>query len=52
MKVKFLGEDDPLALINSKIYDVLSIEDGWFRIVDETEEDYLYPPEAFQVVEE
>lgn len=51
MKVKFLGESSPLMLINGKSYDVISIEDGWYRIVDETDEDYLYPPEAFDVVE-
>lgn len=52
MKVKFIGEDDPLALLNNKIYNVISVEKGWYRIVDETEEDYLYPPEAFEIVEE
>lgn len=52
MKVKYLGESDPLELIHGKIYEVLSIEEGEYRIVDETEEDYLYPPEDFEIVEE
>ncbi len=52
MKVKFIGEDDPFALLNGKIYEVNSIEQGWYRVVDETKEDYLYPSEAFEVVEE
>ena len=52
MKVKFIGKNDPLGLLNGKEYDVLSIEKGWYRIVDETEEDYLFPPELFEVVEE
>ena len=51
MKVKFLGESDPLALLNNKVYNVLSVEKGWYRIIDETGEDYLYPPEAFTIVE-
>lgn len=51
MKVKFKGKSDPLALINGKIYDVLSIECGWYRIVDETGEDYLYRPECFEIIE-
>ena len=51
MKVKWLGESDPLMLINNKVYEVLSIEKGWYRIVDETDEDYLYPPEFFEVIE-
>lgn len=43
MKVKYLGETSPLELINDKVYEVLSIEGEWYRIVDETDEDYLYP---------
>ena len=34
-----------------EIYEVLSIEKGWYRIVDDTGEDYLYPPEAFEIAE-
>ena len=52
MRVKFNGESDPLALMNGKIYDVISVERGWYRIVDETGDDYLYPPEGFEIVEE
>lgn len=33
------------------IYEVLSIEKGWYRIVDGSGEDYLYPPEMFEIVE-
>lgn len=51
MKVKFIGHGSPLSLLEGKEYEVVSIECGWFRIVDETEEDYLYPPEQFEVTE-
>ena len=51
MKVKHIGENDPLGLLKDKIYDVISIEKGWFRIIDETNEDYLFPPEIFEIVE-
>jgi hypothetical protein len=51
MQGRYIGETDPLGLIHNKLYDVLSVEGGWYRIVDETGEDYLYPPEAFEVVE-
>ncbi|WP_277220535.1 hypothetical protein [Peptoniphilus vaginalis] len=51
MKVKFIGESDPVYMINGKFYDVISIEEGWYRIVDEEGEDYLYPPELFEVVD-
>lgn len=41
MKVRFIGEIDPIYMINGKIYEVLSIENGWYRIIDEEGEDYL-----------
>ena len=47
MKKKYIGKGDPLSLIKDKIYDVISVERGWYRIVDETGEDYLYPPKFF-----
>lgn len=61
MKVRFIGESDPVMLLHGKIYDVISIEEGWYRIIDEegVDEDmdvqgYLYPPDAdlFEIVEE
>lgn len=51
MLVKYLGESSPIELLNGKCYEVLSVEDGWYRIIDETDEDYLYPPEAFELIE-
>jgi hypothetical protein len=57
MKVRYIGESDPLALLNGKVYDVIAIEEGWYRIIDEagTYEDdeipgYLYSPKAFEIV--
>lgn len=52
MKVRYLGENDPLGLLHDKVYEVISIERGLYRIADETGEDYLYFPEAFEIVEE
>ena len=52
VKVKYMGETSPLELTNSKIYPVLSIEKGWYRVVDDTGEDYLYPSNIFEVVDE
>lgn len=51
MKIKFIGRTDSAFFIHGKIYDVESYEDGWYRIFDETDEDYLYPTESFEVVE-
>jgi len=61
LKIKYIGEK-MISIPNSyqiffdvipnKIYEVLSVERGFYRIVDESGEDYLYPPENFEVVEE
>lgn len=51
MKVRWKGKTDFLVLTNNRIYDVLSVEKGWYRVVDDSGEDYLYPPEQFEVVE-
>ena len=51
MRVRYLGESDPLVLLNEKEYSVVAVEKGWYRIIDETGADYLYPPEVFEVCE-
>lgn len=52
MKVKYLGKVDTPALEKEKVYEVMSIEKGWFRIMTELDEDYLFPPTQFEIVEE
>lgn len=51
MKVRYKGKTEFLTLTHNKVYDVKSIEKGWYRIVDDSGEDYLYPPENFEIVE-
>ena len=51
MKVKWLGKTDFLALTNNKIQDVIYIERGWYRIIDDSGDDYLYHPDMFEIVE-
>lgn len=51
LKIKHIGEADFLVLTHNKIYDVMSIEKEWYRIIDDSGEDYLYPPELFEIVE-
>ena len=36
MKVKWNGETEPLVLTKDKVYDVISVEKGWYRIVDDS----------------
>lgn len=49
--MKYFGESDPLCFIHGKNYVVLGVEDGYYRIIDETDEDYLYSNELFDIVE-
>ncbi len=39
------------SLTIGKIYEVLEIEGGDYRLVDDEGEDYLYPASLFEVVE-
>ena len=50
MKVKYKGISD-VSLTNGKEYEVISIEKGWFRLVDNTEDDYLFAPDEFEVTD-
>jgi len=58
MKVRYLGESDPLTFLNGKEYEVLGIENGMYRIIDEEGYDpefdeipgYLYSPDDFEIV--
>ena len=50
MKVKYIGRDTP-AIEKDKAYAVLSIEKGWYRIMTELDETYLFTPKVFEVVE-
>ena len=51
MKVRYIGKTKGGGLNNGEIYEVLSVEKGWYRIIDSSDEDYLYPPEEFEIIE-
>ncbi len=51
MKVKYIGKRDTPALDRKKIYEVIAIEKGWYRIMTELDEDYIFPPKEFEIVE-
>lgn len=58
MKVKIIPEKRKLSgdfymgdILDDKIYEVVSVERGCYRIVDESGEDYLYFSELFDIVE-
>ena len=50
MRAKYIGKD-LVAMQHGKTYDIISVERGWYRILTELDEDYLFPPEAFEIVE-
>ena len=54
MKAIWRGEDNELCLRNGKTYEILRTvwEDTMFEVIDETGDNYLYPAEDFEVIEE
>ena len=50
MKVKYLGYGQN-AFNVGEIYEVLTIENGWYRIMNENHDECLFPPRVFEVVE-
>lgn len=52
MKVRYIAHLDDIDLTEGEVYKVLSVERGWYRIVDDSDDDYLYPPDLFEIVEE
>lgn len=51
MKVKYKGESTSYGLEKNKIYEVISIEKDFYRIVDKSKEDFLYSPDFFEIIE-
>lgn len=51
MKVKYIGLDCS-DLTNGNIYECLGKEYDCYRVIDESEEDYLYPINEFRIIEE
>lgn len=50
VKLRYIGEDDPLSLKHGKEYEGRVLKKGWFGVVDETKEEYAYPPEVFEII--
>lgn len=51
MRAKYMGVTESHTLDHGKVYDILSVEQGWYRVVDKSSEDYLYPATDFDIVE-
>lgn len=50
MKIRYTGKSD-VSLTKGKEYEVIAVEGGWYRIVDDTDDDYLFDPSDFEVIE-
>lgn len=48
MIVKYIGSDF-VALPHSTVCKVLAIENGWYRVMTELDETYLFPPDVFEI---
>ncbi|MEG0371603.1 MAG: hypothetical protein RR645_04830 [Clostridium sp.] len=42
IKLRYVGEDIFLSLVNGRVYECVDIEDDLIRVIDEEGEDYLY----------
>ena len=57
MKVRYIGETDFPYVTEGTVYEALGIEKGpansdWLRVITELEEDYLFYPGDFQMLNE
>ena len=52
IKVRHIGDDNPLSLRKDKTYIARILKKNWYGIIDETNEEYAYPPELFEIVRE
>ena len=51
MKGKYLGKTINLILTSGKEYKILSLEHGYYRVIDDSDEDYLYPAGWFEITD-
>jgi|GEM_PF-5254193 len=52
MKVRWKEKDFFPYMTKDKIYDVISIEKDWYRLIGDWGEDYLHAPECFDIVDD
>jgi hypothetical protein len=54
MKIVYNGiaKDPDIDLVDGKEYEIIAVEKEWYRIVDESGEDYLYPPQLFEIIKD
>lgn len=52
-KAKWICESRPMSVTKGKVYDVLSIDKGWYRIKADPpiSDEVLYPAECFEIAD-
>ena len=51
-RVRYTGPSEGISLTHNKIYEALGFECSFIRVIDDTNEDYLYEPDNFVIIEE
>lgn len=51
-KVRYIGENDFPYLTKGRVYTVISVEKGFYRIETDHVGDYLFPPLLFEEISE
>lgn len=52
MKVQFVDIQDGVVVERGNVFDVLGIDGGWYRIIDDMGDSCLIPPQYLEVIEE
>ena len=50
-KVRYIGDEYPVSLRKGKIYEAIIGQLGFICLVDETGEEYGFPPYLFEILE-
>ena len=52
MKIRCINDDKHVSIIKGKVYEVISSVPGFYSIIDESGDEYGFPAELFEVVED
>ena len=51
MKVQFVYREDGVVIERGKVYEVLSTDDGWYRIEDDMGDKCYFPASMFDIID-
>ena len=50
MRVKYSANSEHYNLIKDNVYDVISVVENYYEIIDNNDEDHLFPSEFFAII--